>query len=202
MPRQITFYRVETDVDTFQSFMFEDVKLLDVDSGRYYFDGRPKERWVPPRRWKPPKVFSYTPLLPEPDFWGFGAGAAGAVFAVGPPVLAHAAVREYLESVGELLPLPYDGREFAVVNITTCIAALDEDSSEWYYHEDGSRYRVRTPAFRLDRLGPSLFKMPETGGLDIYCWEDAQDAENQFKGTVERSGLTGLVFTKMYDVRR
>jgi hypothetical protein len=53
------------------------------------------------------------------------------VFAIRPEALDRDGLREYLASVGELLPLPYRGREFAVRNVTECIDALDPDASVW-----------------------------------------------------------------------
>jgi hypothetical protein len=187
----ITFYSVRPDPDDFQYFLFEDDRMLDDD--RYAFDGRPKAKM-----WVPPAVVSFQPKLPEADFWSFGLGGTGATFAVRPEALRGPVV-DHLKGVGELLPLPYKGREFGVVNITECIDALDADASTWLtYPETQEPFRVERPVFRLDRLGGTLFKVPETSFEAMYCWEDSKNAQDQFKGVVEREGLSGLVFERLY----
>jgi hypothetical protein len=98
----LTFYEVDDDPNRFQYFLLEDASAAD----HYHFDGRPLSQV-----WRPPAVYSYQPRLPEGDFWSFGLGAFGSVFAVRPEALDRPGVRQYLMNVGELLPLPYDGTE-------------------------------------------------------------------------------------------
>jgi hypothetical protein len=186
----LTFYEITSDPDSFQYFMLEDASAAD----RYEFDGRPLLE-----RWRAPAVSSYQPRLPEGDFWDFGLGAFGAtVFAVRPEALARPGVSEYLASVGELLPLPYRGRDFAVWNITECIDALDREASSWLHYESGERFRVDVPRFRSDRLGWNVFKIPEIPG-SIFAWVDEKSERRQlFKHLVENEGLTGLVFRDLY----
>jgi hypothetical protein len=93
----VTFFEVDTDPDRFQYFLLEDGSVAD----RYEFDGRPLSKV-----WRPPAVYSYQPRLPEGDFWNFGLGAFGEVFAIRPESLDRHELRQYLASVGELLPLP------------------------------------------------------------------------------------------------
>jgi hypothetical protein len=183
----ITFFEVETDPDVYQYFLFEDPDAVDG----VIFDGSPKRD-----TWSPPEVYSYQPRLREGDFWDFGLGGVGAAFAVRPEALET--VEYHLSFAGELLPLPYQGREFVVANITECIDALDHDATTWVHDERGKRHDVRAPVFRLDRLGWSLFKVPETAITRIYCWQDDPEAAEQFKSCVEIEGLTGLRFKELY----
>lgn len=184
----ITFFEVDLDSD-YQYFLFEDTAAVED----LIFDGHPQLD-----TWSPPAVYSYQPRLREGDFWDFGVGSVGATFAVRPEALE--AVEYHLSRAGELLPFPYQGREFVVVNITECIDALDHDATTWVHDDRGRRHDVRHPVFRLDRLSDwsSLFKIPETAISRIYCWQDDPEAVEQFKSAVEIEGLTGLVFKELY----
>jgi hypothetical protein len=185
----LTFYDVESDPDRFQYFLLEDPSAAD----HYHFDGRPLSQV-----WRPPAVVSYQPHLPEGDFWDFGLGSLGTVFAVRPEALDRPGLRQYLTSVGELLPLLYRDREFAVWNITECIDALDADASEWLHYDDGARFRVATPRFRPDRLGWNVFKVPEIP-TSIFAWiDDRTERKQLFRHLVDDEQLTGLVFREVY----
>lgn len=189
---KVTFYELASDPDSFQYFLLEDASAAD----RYQFDGRALLE-----QWRPPLVSSYQPDLPEGDFSDFGLGAFGTtVFAVRPEVLSRPVIRDYLASVGELLPLPYQGRDFAVWNVTACIDALDRDASSWLHYETGERFRVEFPRFRVDRLGPSVFKVPEIPEA-VFLYADNKTGQGEdFKHLVEDQGLTGLVFRELYFV--
>jgi hypothetical protein len=185
----LTFYEVHADPDRFQYFLLEDGSLAD----RYAFDGRPLSKV-----WRPPAVYSYQPRLPEADFWDFGLGAFGTTFAVRPETLDRSDLRQYLASAGELLPLPYRGRAFAVWNVTECIDALDADASAWLHDRNGERVRVQSPRFRRDRLGWNVFKVPEMSE-SIFAWVDDRTERRQlFKHRVEDDRLTGLIFQELY----
>lgn len=197
----ITFFDVDADVERFQYFLFEDAD----EALKLVSNGNPwKDHWVPP------DVYSFQPRLREGDFWNLGG--VGRCFAVRPEAF-ETGVDLFLQPAGELLPLPYQGREFQVLNITECIDALDREQTTWYRYDDldeeefdhGPREvfkpppRVEKPAFRLDRLGWQLFKIPETAVTNIYYWERSLDGEEeQFRHFCERHGLTGLTFTEIY----
>lgn len=145
-------------------------------------------------------MFSYQPRLPEGDFWSFGLGAFGTVFAIRPELFGRNGLPQFLASVGELLPLPYNGRVFAVWNITECIDALDTKQSEWLLYDDGGRFRVATPRFRLDRLGWNVFKVPELP-TSIFAWTDDRTERKQlFRNLVDNEQLTGILFRELYSV--
>ncbi|MGH3111479.1 MAG: hypothetical protein ACRDQT_11235 [Gaiellaceae bacterium] len=182
----LTFFRVTTDPDRFQF-------LLTDREDEYRFDGRRYgDRWVPP------PVYSYKPRLKESDFWDFGMGVCGVAWAVRPEAFEKAPeLRPVLQAAGELLPLPFDGREFELFNVTECIDALDKGSTTWDYYDDGSLADVADPVFRIDRLGANVFKVPEDSSMRIYLWEDDAWHEH-LRGLVERYRLTGLVFTRLY----
>jgi hypothetical protein len=183
---RVSFYHVYTDVDRFQY-------LLSDDDCDYWFDGRPY-RHV----WTPPTVFSYKPTREEPDFWEFGMGKFGTAWAIRPEAFKSAPeLQPTIADSGELLPLPVDGRNFTVFNITECIDALDTERTAWRRYEDGSVADVEKPVFRIDRLGANLFKVPEDTSLRIYFWEDGS-WQDQFRALVEKAALTGLEFKFLY----
>jgi hypothetical protein len=187
----LTFYEMDSDPDRFQYFLLENASAGD----HYHFDGRPLSQL-----WRPPAVYSFQPRLPEADFWSFGLGAFGTVFAVRPEALNRRGLRQYLTSVGELLPLPYQGREFAVWNVTECIDALDVEASEWLHYDDGTRFRVAKPRFRPDRVGWNVFKVPEIS-TSIFAWTDDRTERRQlFKFLVDDEQLTGIVFREIHSV--
>lgn len=169
--------------------------------------------------WQPPKVFSFQPRLREGDLCNFGLGGFGNVFAVRPEALEHGHLAKFLESAGELLPLPYEGREFTVLNITECFDALDRERTVYRepveldefelakldeidrqcLEEDDLERVVDEPIFRLDRLRGQLFKVPETAVSKIYYWErSVGGADEQPRRYCDREGLTGLVFREFY----
>jgi hypothetical protein len=187
----LTFFEVDTDPDRFQYFLLEESSVAES----YEFDGRPLSNV-----WRPPTVYAYQPRLPEADFWDFGLGAFGTVFAIRPEALDRHELRQYLASVGELLALPYRGREFAVWNVTECIDALDADASVWLHYDNGERFRVKSPRFRRDRLGWNVFKVPEMP-QSIFAWvDDRVERQQLFKHRVEDGRLTGLVFRALYSL--
>jgi hypothetical protein len=214
----ITFYEVDTDVDRYQYFVIDGDEAWRWGYGGDRFlvaNGRP---WAD--AWAPPPVFSFQPRLPEGDFWGI-LGLGGASMVVRPEALRHGHLEIFLAPAGELLPLPYKGRDFRLLNITECIDALDEANTIWDYplrdayilaeiardepdrvlteEEIESSRHVESPRFRLDRLGWQLFKVPETAITQMYYWERSLDGEDeQLRAYCEREGLTGLVFRELY----
>jgi hypothetical protein len=198
---------VDADLELYQYLLVEGNQPYVV------FDGGPLRDM-----WRPPDVISFQPRLREGDFWGT-LGFGGASFAVRPEALERTNVEIFLAPAGELLPVPYGDRLFHVLNITECIDALDRDHTVWDYYEDIDLDEddveplerehleklqregvVKRPAFRLDRLGGQLFKIPETAITSMYYWERSEDGEEeQFRRACQAQDLTGLTFTPIYN---
>ena len=99
-----------------------------------------------------------------------------------------------MEMAGELLPIPYKGISFQVLNILRVWDCIDEDQSEWLKRPDGSRICLLKPYFVPQHFEASpLFKIPELPRW-IYCWEHNREPEEEFKACVEANKLTGLKF--------
>jgi hypothetical protein len=121
----ITFYELRLD-DRFRSFTLADSD--DDEAWAYshpiieeFVAGTP---WA--EHWQPPSVRAWDPEFPEGDFGGF-LNYGDAVVLVRPEAFEGSDLEVHLGTAGELLPLPYDGREFRVWNVTEPVDAIDSD---------------------------------------------------------------------------
>ncbi len=108
------------------------------------------------------------------------------------------AAKEYLgpclEAAGELLPLDCPDGEFWTLNVTRLVDALDEEGSEVLRStETGRILMVHRPRFHASRLGPEIFKLPQTPRSAIYVSEE-------FVKKVKTSPLKGLDFKLVWAV--
>jgi hypothetical protein len=172
----------------FQYLLVADLALVGADQLR--FDGTPVERW------DPPDVYSYEPKLKEGDFWGFHM--IDATWATTPD--ATEKCRLFLSLAGQLLPLPFKGREFSLLNVTECVNCLDSGRTEWVYGKTtGKPIGIAKYAFHADRMPESSsFKIPETARAEILCYEGLRDSADEFKGFVEAIEMTGLEFEEIW----
>jgi hypothetical protein len=147
-------------------------------------------RGLPKDDWNPGAMHFSNPLKPVADFWDCEVGGA---FAVHPRALP--VVSMFLERAGQMLPIRSKDLELTVLNILEVYDCIDEDRSEWFTMPDtGEHYAVKTPFFIPQHFERStLFKIP-TRELDIYCWENNQDPEEEFKACYDANHLTGLKF--------
>lgn len=88
-------------------------------------------------KWDPPNVFAYDPLSPKGDFLHFHPAT---IFAAEKTAKL---LRAFFESAGELLPIQYDGEQYSLVNVTTCVDVLDDEKTEWFMADDGSKVSIR-----------------------------------------------------------
>ncbi len=103
-------YRIRPDVNRYQYFLLareEDLSKLGMECVPRAAD------------WTPPPVYVYEPKHAVGDFYNFGAAAL-----ITSP-RATEVLRTHLEQAGELLPLPYQGEDFTVLNILACVDCLD-----------------------------------------------------------------------------
>jgi hypothetical protein len=177
---KLKVFRVRTDVNHFQYFLPEnrsDYPIL-MD-----FDGTSKAK-----SWKPPPVYILKPKHKKGDFFNFGTGYL---------ILSSRArdvLGEFLEMAGELLPLPYKGETYSLLNVTECIDCLDQKKTEFYPDQAPKKY-----AFHPDRFVESqLFKIPETDKAEILLVEGRDDPEEEFRHIVEANKLQGLIFEQLW----
>lgn len=178
-------YRVQNDVNRYQYFLPQ----YEEDWDRLVMDGTPKSDI-----WTPPPVYVYKPRHKSGDFYQFGAG----MLITNPQ--ATEVLRTHLEMAGELLPLPFEGQIFNVLNVTECINCLDQDKTQWTYGESGkTRVEITEYVFHPNRFSESpLFKIPETCRGEVLLVEGLYDPEDEFRYVVEQHGLEGLVFEELW----
>ena len=180
-------FRIVLDVNHYQSLLVEDDSIWRTNE--LVFDASPKQNG-----WKPPGVYVLHPLLKRGNFFHFCAGA----FACDRTALG--ATQDLLERSAELLPIGHKGERLYVVNVTECIAVLDEERTRWIYGETtGMPIRIDRYCFHPRRLTETpLFKIPETARGEIFTVEGMKDPEDEFKYRVEQAGLQGLVFEEVW----
>jgi len=179
-------YRVKSDVSAFQYFLPEreaDIRTLRMECTERLPD------------WNPPPVFIFKPFHKRGDFFHFSSNML-----ITSPASTNI-LRGYLEEAGELLPLPYKGEEYTLLNVLNCIDCLDEDKTEWFVdEEDGTRLRPLTYAFHPDRFTEArLFKIPQTYRAELLVADFEQDDDEEFLGTVRKHGLQGLIFEQLWE---
>jgi len=177
-------YRIVTDVNHYQYFFAEheeqEVKLLTDCSPRAV-------------SWQPPLVYVYKPRHKIGDFYSFHACSL-----ITSP-RATIALATFLEMAGELLPLPYNGQEYTLLNITECINCLDHERTKWLKDETGANMLPQEYMFHRNRFATSrLFKIPETCGGEILVVDRDPGLEEEFKSAVELAGLQGLDFKELW----
>jgi hypothetical protein len=132
-------------------------------------------------------------------------GKAGAFVHYDPGVLVAnpqtaRKVRHFFQQSGELLPLWFDGDEYTILNVLTCIDSLDHSKTEWLLDADGSKVEILKYSFDAAKLlGPSIFKIPETCRGSVLTSEVSHSPDLEFKAYVEHYGLSGLLFEELWD---
>lgn len=173
----VKVYRLRNDVDRYQYFLTNE----DSDVMSIVMDCSP--RLV---SWVPPGVFIYEPLHKPGAMYNFTSGS--------PIFSPHATevLRDFLEMAGELLPLPYEGETYTLLNVTECINCLDQKSSEWRYSPSGEQAGgVKRYIFHPKRFSESLiFKIPETHRGEVLLL-DREDGEG-FLDVARAQGLEGF----------
>jgi hypothetical protein len=183
----VRVFRVQGDVNTYEHLL-ADVEMTPGLAAMLRFDGTPKGG-----TWRPPPAYSYKPTLEAPDIWTFHGHL------VFPPALADR-LGPLLYRSGELLPFPFNGETWLLLNVGPPINCLDEDASEWAMgtHDPTKRLSLRKMAFHRRRLPDTLFVVPEAR-VTVLCVEGLAGREDEFKATVEDLGLTGLRFELLWD---
>lgn len=177
-----TVYMIEPDWGNIQSVLADDNK----DLKQYDFDGNPVAD-----KWNPPPVYSPHPTLPAGEFWGYCVRSG--VFAL--TMDAATSLNSLLNGACELLPFTVeDGPELLLCHVTNVVDCLDSEESS---HKPGIADWITKYVFNAGKLRGSLFKIPETGLTEVYCLECTNNKEG-FKSTVERLGLKGLIFRKLW----
>jgi hypothetical protein len=178
----LSVYRVIPDLNNYQYIMADDVGAV----MKHRLDGTSVRN-----DWEPPSIYRANPMKQKPDIWGcmlFGAG-----FAVS--LNAAKALVTFIDQSCEGLPMECDDERFLFCNVTCVVNALDKKQSK---HKDGLPHWIEEYVFHPHRFEYSLFKIPETAMSEVLCVEGLAAPEDEFKGMVEKLGLTGLNFKKVW----
>lgn len=178
-------YRVDLDVDNYQGLFF-DAENKNTSTGEFECT-RKLDSWVPP------KVFSLHPKLKDGDFWAYW-GRSGTMITT---PQATAMLGSLLEIAGEVLPLPFDGRTFSLLNVLECVNCLNTEKSIWFNNERKIG-RPQKYVFHPSRFTTTLFKIPETCSAEILVLEREGDPFNEFKAFVEAQKMTGINFKEIW----
>jgi hypothetical protein len=180
----IRVFQMRVDVNRYQFFLTDPPE----DFARLHMDCAPLgDTWVPP------PVFVLYPKYLQGDF--FSADYSVLIASS----RATEALHQQFTWAGEVLPLPYTGETFGVVNVLKCIDALDQEKTVFRVSTRPTAYReIQRYAFRPERLvETSLFKIPETN--QIFVLEGTNEFELEFREAVTHAGLQGLLFREIWN---
>ncbi|MBI3410899.1 MAG: hypothetical protein HY040_21405 [Planctomycetes bacterium] len=179
----ISVYRVLPDIDRFQLILTEDA----ADIMRYAFDGNEIGD-----AWNSPLAYCANPQKTKPDFWG--CFSMSHVFAVTNE--CRVSLTKFFDQSSEMLPLTVEEQtNLWLCNLTCVVNALDKSQS---IHKPGLPSWIEKYVFHAKRFEYSLFKIPETAKGEVLCVEGLAAPEDEFKGAVQKHGLKGLVFQKLW----
>lgn len=183
-----TVYRVLPE-DKYQTLETNDPG----ESRIWPFDGTPIGD-----KWHAPAVYAPSPNLMEPDIWNCFLHRH--VFAFNEK--AGHVLQTFLDqatlptTTGEQLALYFRGKKLIVLNVTYVLNCLDSEHSKSASH---LRPRWITEyVFIPGRFEYSLFMIPETQGSELLTVEGLAAPEEEFKPMVEKHGLKGLRFEKLW----
>jgi len=180
-------FEVLVDGDSYQRLEQEDKSSAALHDPMYKFDGMPKAD-----KWRPLSVYIPNPKRPRPDFFASFLGS----FVLDPERMPPE-IWEFTDMAGELLPHPFEGQQFELMNILDVVNCVDAEKSIWL-PLPGGRKMMQRPAFHADRFGESsLFKIPELPFRPL-CYEGLKSREDEFKTFVEDNHLTGLKFREIW----
>jgi hypothetical protein len=179
-------YRINNDINRYQYFLTE----REEDVLKLKMDCTPKEHI-----WNPPSVFIYMPKLKAGDFHNFSSDIL-----ISSP-RATEALRTHFEMAGELLPLPYKGQVYMLLNVTMCIDCLNHEETEWLWDSStNTKILPKRYVFHRNRFTTSrIFKIPETCRGEILVVDMDQGGDEEVRSVVERAKLRGLTFEEIWN---
>lgn len=181
-------YNVTVDANIYQWIMPQvaDESILDFMS----FECKPRSKQLLETDW-----YVYNPTQMKGDF--FSLGISG-VFAFNEKVY-QSDLFTMLEMSGEILPIMVEDEPLFLLNILECVNMLNEQACHWDTYEDGSRGRILSYSFHVNRVSESsLFKIPQTCKTEMLTYTGLKSSEDEFKSVYEKLNFTGLVFQEIF----
>ncbi len=183
----LSVYRVEPDPD-YQSLVPVDAEgLAERLNSIWRFDGSE----INAHDWGTPQVRVANAEKAVPDIW---SAIRGNNFA-----FSHRATRvlqTFLDQSGEQLPLQVGGKHLVFLNVSYVVNCLNKKLS---IADADCPGEFKQYVFRPQRLEYPLFKIPETCAWELLVVEGTDDSNHDFKPLVEKHGLKGLRFIKLWD---
>ena len=100
-----------------------------------------------------------------------------------------------IDPAGEMLPLVLESCNIHALNVTNVVNCLDKERTVFSKKKSGLIDRYW---FLPRRLNRTIFKILETSEHELLTVEGLMGPEDEFKATVERMGLKGLIFDKIW----
>lgn len=178
-------YRLVTEVNRYQYFLVEKEEFAEKLSMDCTYRSN---------SWNPPGVYVYNPRSEVGDFYNFSSNLLIS------NSKATEILRTFFDMAGEILPLPYQGEVFSVLNVTECINCLDDRETEWLYDPSSNQrvYPIKY-SFHANRFTSSrIFKIPETCRGEILVVDKGESTGEEFRSTVELYKLRGLIFEELW----
>jgi hypothetical protein len=146
------------------------------------------------KNWEELEVYVYDPKTKPKNFYSW----AGGILVFDEKVLD--VCQTIFEMAGEILPLRLERSEqkLYVLNILQCRNGLDYDRTVWDYYDDGTKGRILDYKFHEWRIQDesTLFKIPESS-VNIFCFTDDRNEDDQFYYLYHKHKLTGLIFEEI-----
>lgn len=180
-------YKIKTDTNNVQLLALSNPEEQTLNNLR--FDARPRKQ-----DWKKPKTYIFNPTVSPKNF--FALPVAALVF----DKVALNVFQNVFEMAGEILELEQEqGPDIYLLNVLDCMNALDTNKTTWQITADGVRSRILNYAFHKERAlnESTLFKIPETSHVDIFCFSGIKHKADEFYSLYHEHGMSGLVFEKI-----
>lgn len=145
--------------------------------------------------WNSLEVYIHNPKTQPKDFYSMPSG----ILVCNQRVLD--VCLDLFEMAGEILPIQVErsGLELYILNVLQCENVLDYERTIWDYYPSGRKGRILDYKFIKSRIGneSTIFKIPETDSIDIFCFADVKDREDEFYYIYHDNNLTGLIFEEI-----
>jgi hypothetical protein len=183
----VVIYQIDLYAGDFQRLIVEEMDTVD-DLLR--FDGTPIGKWDPAILDEP---YEENPSDKVPDIWAcFGYPNVAAFNARSTKIL-----KSTLKEAGELLPIQYRDQTLNILNVTAVENCLDLRKTKF----SSDRKSIEKYAFLPERLTSSLFTLCQVKATILYAVEGLRSSNEEFKPLVEKNGLTGLFFKKIWSAK-
>ena len=180
-------FDIKTDTNNIQLVSPTEESLINLEF--LNFDCEPRKK-----NWKELEVYIYNPKIKPKNFCRLTSGIL--VF----DEYTLEICRTIFEMAGEILPLKIEreGGNLYVLNILRCMNGLDYNKTIWDYYPNGRKGRILDYKFHEWRIKDesTLFKIPESS-VNIFCFTDDRNEDDQFYYLYHKHKLTGLIFEEI-----